>query len=254
MINYPRLLPALAGSTLMAALGGLMAPVVLDGQATQPFDVAELFLELNDTDGDLGLHAEIDGDEWTNLEIEGPGQHQLLDITSKSRLRTQGLTQLAFESAEPTFDELLPAEFFKRCPAGVYRVEGRAHQGDAFESLVALSHVLAAPPASVVNGIPAADSCEAPVLPVVMPPVIIDWNPVTASHPDIGTPGPVTISRYQFFVEQGATKLGVDLAPTVTAFEIPLSITAAGGVFKYEIIARTSTGNNTAAETCFRVN
>ncbi|MCP4874615.1 MAG: hypothetical protein GY896_03945 [Gammaproteobacteria bacterium] len=28
-----------------------------------PFDEARLFLELNDTDGDLGIHGKIDGDE-----------------------------------------------------------------------------------------------------------------------------------------------------------------------------------------------
>jgi hypothetical protein len=41
--------------------------------------------------------------------------------------------------------------------------------------------------------------------------------------------------------------------PDVTEFEIPESLTAAGGVFKFEIIARTSTGNNTAIESCFRM-
>ena len=48
-------------------------------------------------------------------------------------------------------------------------------------------------------------------------------------------------------------KLSVDLPPSVTEFEIPTSITAGGGVFKYEIIARTHMGNNTAVESCFRM-
>ena len=84
-------------------------------------------------------------------------------------------------------------------------------------------------------------------------PVLIDWEPVTQSHPEIGKAGAVTISRYQFFLEQGETKLSLDLPPTVTEFEIPASLTDAGGVFKFEIIARTSTGNNTAIENCFRM-
>jgi hypothetical protein len=87
----------------------------------------------------------------------------------------------------------------------------------------------------------------------VVAPVVIDWDEVTESHPDVGKAGPVTISRYQFFLEQGAMKLSLDLPPTVTAFEIPANLTAAGGVFKFEIIARTSTGNNTAIESCFRM-
>jgi hypothetical protein len=84
-------------------------------------------------------------------------------------------------------------------------------------------------------------------------PVLIDWEPVTTSHPDVGRSGPVTISRYQFFVDQGGMKLSLDLPPSVTEFEIPASLTAGGGQFKFEIIARTSTGNNTAIESCFVV-
>jgi hypothetical protein len=83
--------------------------------------------------------------------------------------------------------------------------------------------------------------------------VFIDWEPVTTSHPEIGRPGPVEISRHQFFVQQGDTKLSLDLTPNVTEFEIPRSITAQGGVFKFEIIARTTGGNNTATESCFTV-
>ena len=98
---------------------------------------------------------------------------------------------------------------------------------------------------------PAAEDCDAAVLPEVSGPVLIDWDPVTKSHPEIGKRGRVRISRYQFFVEKGAFKLSVDLPPTVTEFEIPPSITAGGGVFKFEVIARTSTGNNTAIESCF---
>jgi hypothetical protein len=47
------------------------------------------------------------------------------------------------------------------------------------------------------------------------------------------------------------TKLSVDLPASVTEFEIPAAITATRGQFKFEIIARTSTGNNTAVESCF---
>jgi hypothetical protein len=111
---------------------------------------------------------------------------------------------------------------------------------------------MAAPPQSTVNGQPAVP-CDAPVLPVVAGPVLIDWEPVTEPHPEIGRSGPVSISRYQFFVEQGATKLSLDLPPSVTEFEIPTSITSAGGVWKFEIIARTSTNNNTAIEGCFQM-
>jgi hypothetical protein len=238
----------------VVTLGSLTATTIARGQRppSQPFAVAQLFVELNDTDEDLGLHAEIDGGTWTQLEIEDSRERPLLGIFSTGRLRTQGLTQLAFESAEPTFEELDPATFFRRFPEGVYEIEALAQGGGTFESKVRLSHVLAAPVEPTVNGLTTAP-CDAPVLPEVVGPVVIDWEPVTTSHPEVGKTGPVTISRYQFFVQQGDTKLSLDLLPTVTEFEIPTSITAAGGIWKFEIIARTSTGNNTAVESCFRM-
>lgn len=250
-LRYIRLLLLL---TIPFSVGSLAAPLAARQAArSQPFAVAELFFELNDTDGDLGIHAAIDGGVWTSLEVEGPQDRDLLAIASKGRLFSQGLTQLAFESAEPSFDELDPATFFRRFPEGVYEIEALAQGGGTFRSKVRLSHVLAAPAEATVSGLPAAESCDADVLPEVAAPVLIDWDPVTESHPDIGTAGPVRIVRYQFFVDQGATHLSLDLPPTVTEFEIPASITTAGGVFKFEIIARTSTGNNTAVESCFRM-
>jgi hypothetical protein len=242
---------------LTSCLAGALATTsIVPGAARQPakpFAVAALFLELNDTDGDLGLHAEIDADAWTSLEIEGPGERMLLDIIAKGPLRSQGMTQLAFESAEPGFDDLPPDDFLRRFPEGSYEIEAIRQGGGTFESLVRLSHVLAAAPVATVNGLPSAESCDETPLPEVTPPVLVNWKTVTKSHPDIGRRGPVNISRYQFFLERGSTKLGVDLPPTTTEFKIPSSLTSARGVYKFEIIARTSAGNNTAVESCFRV-
>jgi hypothetical protein len=223
-------------------------------QPTLRFAQAELFLELNDTDGDLGIHSCIDGDTWTNLEIEGPGEQPLLNLVSSGRLRGQGLTQLSIESAEPPFDELPPADFFRRFPEGRYEIEGRTQDGRTITSTAVLSHVLAAPPDNVlISGVRAAESCDVPNLPMVVPPVLIDWDPVTESHPDIGKRGRVTISRYQLFVEREGVKLSLDLSPNVTEFEVPTAVTALGEDFKFEIIARTTARNNTAIESCFTV-
>jgi hypothetical protein len=245
-------LTVLAGLVLSwSALGARGAGARLS--VAEPLAKAEIFVELNDTDHDLGLHGDIDGGAWTRLTVEGPRDRTLLDIFGAGKLRSQGLTQLAFESAEPPFEELDPAEFFGRFPEGRYEIEAVRQGGGLLMGTARLSHVLAAPAVATVSGVAAAENCDAPSLPHVGGPVLIDWEPVTTSHPDVGRPGPVTISRYQFFVEQGDMKLSLDLPPSVTEFEIPASITATGGRFKFEIIARTSTGNNTAIESCFVV-
>ncbi|MEW8382788.1 MAG: hypothetical protein AB2704_13125, partial [Candidatus Thiodiazotropha taylori] len=53
--------------------------VSANGQAGEdiPFDEAELFFELNDTDGDLGIHGKVDGDEWKRLVIEDPYERRM---------------------------------------------------------------------------------------------------------------------------------------------------------------------------------
>lgn len=240
----------LCAVSLFVLVGGAR-PARSQERAT-PFPVASVFFELNNSAGDLGIHGEIDGGPWTTLEIEGPGDRRLLGLVSKGRLRTQGMTQLAFESAEPPFSELDPAEFFRRFPEGDYDIEGRLQDGGTLESTVRLSHVMAAPPANItVNGLPAAASCDARPLPVVQSPVLVRWDPVTASHPEIGKAGPVTISRYQYFVELAGGKLSIDLPPTTTEWLVPFTSADRGKQFKFEIIARTSTGNNTAVESCF---
>jgi hypothetical protein len=247
---------------LRARLAALLLPLLAAGALSPPaaaqrpgrFAQAELFLELNDTDGDLGLHAAIDGETWTQLTIEAPDERTMLQVGTRGRLRAHGMTELQFESAEPSFDELSPEEVLRRFPEGKYEIEARLQEGGAIESHAVLSHVLAAPPGNIrVSGIPAAGSCDAPVLPVVTAPVTIDWDPVTAHHPEIGRPGAVRIARYQLFVERGEAKLSLDLPPSITEFEIPAAITGAGGEFKFEIIGRTATGNNTAVESCFIV-
>jgi hypothetical protein len=250
MFNLMQRILALSVTPAMLAVGIAVPPV-----AALELTEAELFFELNDTDGDLGLHASIDGGPYTTLEITDPQDRTLLRLLGTGSLAEQGLTQFMMESAEPTFEELPPEQFFERFPEGLYEIE--VVRGDEeFETTVELSHVLAAAPSGItVSSIPAAENCDSDLLPVVNAhaPVIIDWEPVTQSHPEIGESGPVEITRYQFFVEQGDIKFAVDLTPTVTEFQVPEAITAPGGEFKFEIIARTTELNNTAIESCFVV-
>jgi hypothetical protein len=125
-----------------------------------PFAEAHIFFELNDTDGDLGIHALIDGEPWKQLKIEDPRERKILDIEVKGRLRRQGLTEIFFESAEPPFDELAPWDFFRRFPPGEYEIEGKTLAGAELESTTEITHVMPAPPEPGVNGAPMAQQCD----------------------------------------------------------------------------------------------
>src|SRR5210317_263821 len=127
-----RILPFILVALITLTLG-ICAPAVWaddDDDEEIPFDEAELFFDLNNTDGDLGIHALIDGDAWKRLIIEDTKERKMLDVKVKGRLRKQGLTEIFFESAEPTFDELDPDDFFERFPAGEYEIEGTTLKGD----------------------------------------------------------------------------------------------------------------------------
>ncbi len=156
-----------------------------------PFEEARLFFELNDTDGDLGIHGKIDGDEWKRLEIEDPNERIMMKVRARGRLGRQGLTELFFESAEPTFDDLDPDDFFNRFPEGWYEIEGLTLDYEERESEVYLSHVMPAAPGpegTEVNGGGAAKDCDAE-LETVDPAggVTIEWVPVTLAHAMLGT-------------------------------------------------------------------
>ena len=147
--NKSKLIPVAIGAALALAA----AQVSLgqengdDEEEELEFEEAALFLELNNTDGDLGLQGFLEGDAWRSLEIEGPRRKRsLMNIWLRNGLRRQGLSEFFFESDEPGFDELSPAAFLKRFPQGVYEIEGITLEGEEIESEVILSHVLAGPP------------------------------------------------------------------------------------------------------------
>ena len=80
---------------LPTRLAALLLPIMAAGVISPPasaqrpgrFEQAELFLELNDTDGDLGLHAAIDGETWTQLSIKAPDDRTMLQVVTRGRLR-----------------------------------------------------------------------------------------------------------------------------------------------------------------------
>jgi hypothetical protein len=251
---------------IASAVAGMAVALVLTWgtAASAQFTEAELFFELNDTDGDLGIHASIDGEPWVRLEIEAPNDTTLLVVTAQGNLAKQGATQFMLESAEPAFDELSPERFFLRFPEGRYELAITNNKGREFEKRVRLSHTLAAPAVLRVDNTTLKSCGEAGLKEVTAgDPVLVDWDPVEMSHSTIGkrlgqslASLGIEIVRYQFFFEQGDIKLSMDFPPDVTEFEVPGAITglmATGQEAKVEVIARTSDLNNTAVEKCVKV-
>ena len=262
----PRLLGLCAGvSALLAAPTAVFAHD--DDEEEIPFDVAEVFFELNDTDGDLGIHALIDGDAWKRLRIEDKNERRLLSVKVRGRLRRQGLTEIFFESAEPMFDELPAPTFFSRFPEGTYEISGRTLEGDELKSETEITHRMPAPPNPTVNGVQFATHCDdedngyEPTK--VSGVVVIAWDAVTMTHPSLGSPqgsDDITIVNYEVVVEAELETAGGDefvsilsviLPPNVTEMTIPAEFLAQSDTFKYEVLAREESWNQTAIESCF---
>ncbi len=258
---------------LAALMLGAGAPVAWAGdEEAIPFDEAEIFFELNNTDGDLGIHALIDGEAWKQLKIYDSKERKLLKVGVVGRLRRQGLTEIFFESAEPRFESddpdettLTPEEFFARFPPGEYEIEGKTLEGDELESETEVTHVMPAPPVTTVNDEPMALVCDEDDpdfdAPEVSAPVTIEWAEVMHSHPDLGIDPPVevTIHNYQVVVEaeleingdEFVSVLSVILPPDARSFMIPEEFTDQTDEFKYEVLAREESFNQTATESCF---
>jgi hypothetical protein len=244
----------LATATALLAAGVYAEPGRAQDEQEIPFDEAIIFFELNDTDGDLGIHALVDGDAWRLLNIWTPNEVKLLNILVTGRLRRQGLTEIFFESAEPPFDELAPEQFFNRFPPGEYEIEGLTLEGEELESTVELSHVMPAPPVVRVSGRASAENCDAVPLPIVPEPAVLRWNEITRSHPEIGTPNvDVEVEHYEVVIEAEESTLSVTLPPDVTQFRVPTSLTESGDEIKFEVIVREENGNQTAVESCYIV-
>lgn len=240
-------------AVLFAAALSIAAPAS-SAENRIPFDVAKLFFQLNDTDQDLGIHAIIDGEAWKRLEIEDPNERVILTIWATGQLRAQGLTELRFESAEPSFEELPAEEFFKRFPPGRYEIGGVTLDGLELESTVKITHVMPAPPQLRVAGTSASPGCESPLS--VNEPVTISWDAVTKSHPTVGKPGPIQIVRYELAVEREEPTtliLTADLPPSVTAFTVPSGLLSSGDEIKFQVLATDAGGNETSSESCFVV-
>ena len=197
----------------------------------------------------------------------GPNDRLLLAVVARGRVKRQGMSEFFFESAEPPFSELSPVIFFQRFPEGIYDIEGLSQDGEELENETELTHTMPAPPVASVNESPMALQCddEEPgydATPATEP-VVITWEPVVMSHPSLGTspPVPVSIRNYEVVVEASTEVDGEEfeaifsaiLPSDQTSMEVPTEFLALTDTFKYEVLAREESFNQTAVESCFEL-
>ena len=195
--------------------------------ATVAFADLRLTLEFNSTDNDLGVQLNLDAQDWERVTAFDPGHQQILDIAGQGRLKQLGLTELFFETAEPT-----PAEVLALFPQGNYRFTGKTVDGDVLAGSARLSHALPAAPVfiSPTNG-QIVDRNN----------LVIRWQPISG------------LARFQLIVEndESGETLIVDLLPSVTSLPIPAAFLRANTPHKAEVLAIGKNGNKTLTEITF---
>lgn len=232
-----------AGAAVLAASQGSTPGVERVGSATpnrdEPLRFADssLFIEINGTDGDAGLQAEIDADAWRKVVVLDPNGRPLLDFRGQGRMARWGLTGLTFESSEPGFDEVPFARFKARFPEGRYLFRGRGVDGERIVGAARLTHTVPARPSVVV---PAPDAT------VAAEGFTVRWEPVTR-------PAGVEIADYEVIVagERGE-EFRVLFGPEATSATIPPGVLTPGSDYALEVLARERTGNRTITEVPFR--
>lgn len=148
-----------AVSSVASLLLGAGTTFVMATEPCGDFGECKVLIEINATDGDIGFHFLMDGDDLIAAGLNGPGGVKVFEDQAKGPLREQRLTETFAESAEPLCwsdpaadpeDEVVTLEeFLERWEPGTYVVTGMGDSGEKSRGETELTHALPAAPSRV---------------------------------------------------------------------------------------------------------
>lgn len=204
---------------------------------TLRFDEAKILFELNATAQDAGIQALVDGEGWDHVQVFSPDRDLLLEIDADGSVGDIGVTELFFESAEPSLADLPLDELQAMFPEGRYRFVGTTVEGQRLVGSALLSHE-----------IPAEPDVASPAKGAVIDPdnAVIAWEPVTE-------PAGITIAGYQVIVElpDPLRVFSVDLPASDTSVTVPAEFLDPDTDYKFEVLAIADNANQTIHEGTF---
>jgi hypothetical protein len=234
MMRHARIL-ACFPAALVALIVGVTGPDVW--AAKKKLEVSRIYWEYNSSANDLGVHVSLDGEDWKQLNIINPEGRTIFEVEGGGPYRMLGMTELFFEGAEPSLDEVPLEDLLALFPEGKYRFTGRTVDGDAIVGTGQLTHAIPAGPTNVaaaLNG----DS------------LVIGWDPVTG--PPDGFPDlPINIVGYQVVV--GSFQVTIPATTTPLQVTVPPEFVASlpAGENLFEVLAIEAGGNQTITEGSF---
>ena len=141
--------------------GAALVSMTGTATATEPcddFGECKALIEINASDGDIGFHFLMDGDDLNSARIFDPNGKKVFEDQAKGPLKKQKLTETFAESAEPLCwpdpeadpedleDIVTLEEFLERWEAGTYTFTGMSDGGEKSEGESELSYELPAAP------------------------------------------------------------------------------------------------------------
>jgi hypothetical protein len=209
---------------------GIVGATVPD--SVRRLDLAKVYFEFNSSANDLGVHVLLDGEDWKTLAIVNPEGDTIFEVDGKGPYEDLGMTELFFEGAEPSLDEVPLDELLGLFPQGKYAFSGKTVGGGGVRGTATLTHAIpAGPEVSAVAG--ENDS------------LVISWEAVTGppdGFPDV----PINVIGYQVIVEA----FQITLPGTTLRVTVPPEFVASlgSGEHAFEVLAIEAGGNQTITE------
>jgi Fibronectin type III domain len=201
------------------------------------FSRATILFELNASAQDAGIQALLDGEGWDQVQVLGPDGNVLLAVEAEGSVGDIGVTELFFESAEPSLADLPLDELQAMFPEGRYRFRGTTVEGQRLVGVATLSH-----------DIPGKPNVLSPAEGAIVDPAnaVIAWDPVTE-------PAGIDIAGYQVIVElpEPLRVFSVDLPAGDTSVTVPGEFLEPGTDYKFEVLAVAANANQTIHEGTF---
>jgi hypothetical protein len=243
-------------AALAVATIGLATPVLADAHAGRSasgsggaptivqLEDARLKFEINATDGDGGIQAFIDAEQWDRMSIYDRGGNRIFTATAEGRMAKQGSSELFMESGEPTFEDLSLRELLERWPEGTYEFRGHGIHGETFVGSARLTHNL-------------------PRGPRLVSPLENDGlqDPANTALHWVGVPAPngSPIIGYEVIVEQPETgrkalptrTLDVMLSANARSLAVPRVFLRHDTEYDWEVLAIEASGNQTLSSATF---
>lgn len=132
-------------NTLFGVAGAMVAMAITTvATAKEPCDglgECKALIEINATDGDIGFHFLMDGDDLIKSEVRNPDGFKIFEAIAKKELREQFMTETFVESAEPLCwdtgdpeddveDIVTLEEFLELWTPGFYVFTGKGEEGE----------------------------------------------------------------------------------------------------------------------------